>query len=149
MESRNFNIFQKLGYICPLQSTRAGVVKLVDTLDLGSSASRRGGSSPFTRTQNLNYRWGFFIMSIDAGATCISPPTAFTTFIRVENCSFDTSESVFYKQPLSPVSSAIFVLPMALAVCPSIATTSEVSPSFKTVFRYSVIISVLSKWCAI
>jgi hypothetical protein len=28
----------------------AGVVKLVDTLDLGSSASRRGGSSPFTRT---------------------------------------------------------------------------------------------------
>ena len=51
MESRNFNIFQKLGYICPLQSTRAGVVKLVDTLDLGSSASRRGGSSPFTRTK--------------------------------------------------------------------------------------------------
>ena len=29
---------------------RAGVVKLVDTLDLGSSASRHGGSSPFTRT---------------------------------------------------------------------------------------------------
>jgi hypothetical protein len=26
-------------------------VKLVDTLDLGSSASRRGGSSPFTRTK--------------------------------------------------------------------------------------------------
>ena len=50
MESRNFNIFQKLGYICPLQITLAGVVKLVDTLDLGSSASRRGGSSPFTRT---------------------------------------------------------------------------------------------------
>jgi hypothetical protein len=24
---------------------------LVDTLDLGSSASRRGGSSPFTRTK--------------------------------------------------------------------------------------------------
>ena len=29
---------------------KAGVVKLVDTLDLGSSASRLGGSSPFTRT---------------------------------------------------------------------------------------------------
>ena len=28
----------------------AGVVELVDTLDLGSSAARRGGSSPFTRT---------------------------------------------------------------------------------------------------
>ena len=33
----------------PVYNT-AGVVKLVDTLDLGSSASRRGGSSPFTRT---------------------------------------------------------------------------------------------------
>ena len=31
-------------------SCYAGVVKLVDTLDLGSSASRRGGSSPSTRT---------------------------------------------------------------------------------------------------
>ena len=28
----------------------ARVVKLVDTLDLGSSASRHGGSSPSTRT---------------------------------------------------------------------------------------------------
>ena len=28
----------------------AGVVKLVDTLDLGSSASRCEGSSPFART---------------------------------------------------------------------------------------------------
>ncbi len=28
----------------------AGVVKLVDTPDLGSGAARRGGSSPFTRT---------------------------------------------------------------------------------------------------
>ena len=35
--------------MCPSKLI-AGVVKLVDTLDLGSSASRRGGSSPFTRT---------------------------------------------------------------------------------------------------
>ena len=28
----------------------AGVAELVDVLDLGSSAARRGGSSPFTRT---------------------------------------------------------------------------------------------------
>ena len=28
----------------------AGVAKLVDALDLGSSAVRRGGSSPFART---------------------------------------------------------------------------------------------------
>ena len=41
------NLIEKLNYICP---PFAGVVKLVDTLDLGSSASRRGGSSPFTRT---------------------------------------------------------------------------------------------------
>ena len=32
---------------------RAGVVELADTLDLGSSAARRGGSTPFTRTQNI------------------------------------------------------------------------------------------------
>ena len=31
----------------------AGVAELVDVLDLGSSAARRGGSSPFTRT-NFN-----------------------------------------------------------------------------------------------
>ena len=89
-------------------------------------------------------------MSIDAGAICISPTTAFTTFIRVENCGFDPSESALYKlRRLSPVSSAIFVIPMALAACLSVATTSEVSPSFKTVFRYSAIISLLSKWSAI
>jgi hypothetical protein len=29
---------------------KAGVAKLVDALDLGSSAARRGGSSPSTRT---------------------------------------------------------------------------------------------------
>ncbi len=29
----------------------ASVAKLADALDLGSSASRRGGSSPFTRTK--------------------------------------------------------------------------------------------------
>ena len=29
----------------------AGMAELVDVLDLGSSAVRRGGSSPFTRTK--------------------------------------------------------------------------------------------------
>ena len=29
----------------------AAVVELVDTLDLGSSAARRGGSTPFSRTK--------------------------------------------------------------------------------------------------
>jgi hypothetical protein len=32
----------------------AGVVKLVDTPDLGSGAARFGGSSPFTRTYFLS-----------------------------------------------------------------------------------------------
>ncbi len=34
------------------------MVKLVDTLDLGSSASRRGGSSPSTRThEKFKYKY--------------------------------------------------------------------------------------------
>lgn len=33
--------------------TKAGVVKLVDTLDLGSSAARCVGSSPSTRTNRI------------------------------------------------------------------------------------------------
>ena len=39
----------------------AGVVKLVDTLDLGSSASRHGGSSPFTRTKVEERSSAFFV----------------------------------------------------------------------------------------
>ena len=34
-------------------NTLAGVAELADALDLGSSAARRGGSTPFTRTLNL------------------------------------------------------------------------------------------------
>ena len=33
------------------ERSRAGVAELVDALDLGSSAARRGGSSPLTRTR--------------------------------------------------------------------------------------------------
>ena len=32
-------------------ASNAGVVELVDTLDLGSSVARLGGSSPFARTK--------------------------------------------------------------------------------------------------
>jgi hypothetical protein len=32
----------------------AGVAELADALDLGSSAARRGGSTPFTRTINFH-----------------------------------------------------------------------------------------------
>lgn len=38
---------------CIFAPSYAGVVKLADTLDLGSSAVRLGGSSPFTRTSFL------------------------------------------------------------------------------------------------
>ena len=39
----------------------AGMVELVDTLDLGSSAARRGGSTPFTRTLKINAHELFLI----------------------------------------------------------------------------------------
>lgn len=42
----------------------AGVVKLVDTLDLGSSAARHGGSSPSTRTENAPPESGAFNFNI-------------------------------------------------------------------------------------
>ena len=38
----------------------AGMAELADALDLGSSASRRGGSTPFTRTI-LNYKNEYII----------------------------------------------------------------------------------------
>ncbi len=40
-----------LGNLSTFAAPYAGVVKLVDTLDLGSSASRLGGSSPSARTK--------------------------------------------------------------------------------------------------
>jgi hypothetical protein len=39
-----------------LRRFTAGVAELVDALDLGSSATRRGGSSPFARTKNQTVR---------------------------------------------------------------------------------------------
>ena len=40
------------------------MVKLVDTLDLGSSASRLGGSSPFTRTKKPSETQKAFFMRL-------------------------------------------------------------------------------------
>ena len=37
-------------FIMIIKPKNADVAKLVDALDLGSSAARRGGSSPFIRT---------------------------------------------------------------------------------------------------
>ncbi len=48
---------KKLFYIC---SPIADVAKLVDALDLGSSVARRGGSSPFIRTDLLNFNRFFY-----------------------------------------------------------------------------------------
>ncbi len=43
--------FKILIYFCSAEKAiSAGVAKLVDALDLGSSVGRRGGSSPFART---------------------------------------------------------------------------------------------------
>lgn len=50
-------------YLPPQKQSHAGVVKLVDTLDLGSSAVRHGGSSPSTRTKSRSefFQGGFFV----------------------------------------------------------------------------------------
>lgn len=55
----------------------AGVVKLVDTLDLGSSASRLGGSSPSTRTYVLRDENTVLIEPFhdNEGSTDTNPPT--------------------------------------------------------------------------
>ncbi len=49
-------IFAVLFKVVHLNTIIAGVVKLVDTLDLGSSASRCVGSSPSTRTLFSGYK---------------------------------------------------------------------------------------------
>ena len=48
-----------LGSDVPNRTTIAAVMELVDMLDLGSSAARRGGSTPFSRTKP-RVRSGFF-----------------------------------------------------------------------------------------
>ncbi len=50
---------KNLFYIC---SPIADVAKLVDALDLGSSVARRGGSSPFIRTDLLNFNRFFLCL---------------------------------------------------------------------------------------
>ena len=42
----------------------ADVMELVDMLDLGSSAARRGGSTPFIRTKKAENFLGFFGASL-------------------------------------------------------------------------------------
>ena len=51
--------FPSIVYICT-HKYEAGVVELVDTLDLGSSAARCMGSSPFARTRGAFQNGGLF-----------------------------------------------------------------------------------------
>ncbi len=52
-------------YLQPLTETKAaGMVKLVDTPDLGSGASRCEGSSPFTRTKTSSKEEVFLFIAI-------------------------------------------------------------------------------------
>ena len=44
-----------------MRSVLADVAELVDVLDLGSSAARRGGSTPFTRTKSSSGTEGLFL----------------------------------------------------------------------------------------
>jgi hypothetical protein len=48
----------------------AGVAKLVDALDLGSSASRHGGSSPSARTNKKPTSVGFFVLQEGREGPC-------------------------------------------------------------------------------
>ena len=43
------------GWVTIFNLIRAGVAELADALDLGSSVARRGGSSPFSRTNSIIY----------------------------------------------------------------------------------------------
>ena len=56
-----------------LMGWRAGadVAELVDALDLGSSAERRGGSSPFIRTtlRSSSFGWRATLRSLDEGVS--------------------------------------------------------------------------------
>ena len=57
---KNFNILtvlikEKYFFSLCLQMRQADVAELVDALDLGSSAARRGGSSPSIRTSKLRH----------------------------------------------------------------------------------------------
>ena len=49
----------------------ADVAELVDALDLGSSAERRGGSSPFIRTtlRSSSFGWRATLRSLDEGVS--------------------------------------------------------------------------------
>ena len=50
---------QDCRHLVRIPNSLAGVAKLVDALDLGSSAARLGGSSPFSRTTP----WRFMVMN--------------------------------------------------------------------------------------
>ncbi len=66
---------------------------------------------------NLLVVFSFFYTVI--GLTCICPPIAFKTFNIVANFSFAPSDNALFKLGrLSPVSSAILVIPIAFAMRP-------------------------------
>ncbi len=75
-KEKNLFEFSNLFYICRPGNGKvcAGVVKLVDTPDLGSGAVRCGGSSPSTRTKKKTLRnsKGFFIYFFSKSRISIS-----------------------------------------------------------------------------
>jgi hypothetical protein len=82
-------VLKKLEYLCTPNSTieletgskiRAGVAELVDVLDLGSSAARRGGSIPSARTINKGVT-GRRIPNLNLEINCsvINPSNALRT----------------------------------------------------------------------
>lgn|GEM_PF-461490 len=77
-------------YLC--RPNNAGVVKLVDTLDLGSSAVRLGGSSPSARTNEKRFTAGSYGPAVFFGTRNVEYlAPCFTLF----NCQVSNPISVY------------------------------------------------------
>ena len=71
----------------------ADVAKLVDALDLGSSVARRGGSSPFIRTEQYDWMLGHILKFDLRGSDCSDSSKSMfsiqlTGVLRVTCCYF-------------------------------------------------------------
>ena len=62
------------------------MAELVDALDLGSSAARRGGSTPFTRTKKTSFKKGVFLyLTISVFFTNHRNKCIFAIHLKIEN----------------------------------------------------------------
>src|SRR5690606_24244829 len=96
------------------------------------------GCELFYEYRELNY--------VDEGTIFNWAPITLNTFIIVSNCGFAPSDNALYKLGLLiPASFAILDIPIALATCSTAIIKSASFPSSKMAFKYSAIISLLSR----